>query len=315
MRPFLYISILFLFSSCATLYTGNKSVIHFSTSPQNAEVRINDKIVGVTPLTLRIKRSIIKKKVTLHKTGYATKTIELKRKFKLISLLSNVAIFVDVATGAIIDYPNHFIQTNLKLKDTSKVIATSYNLEDNFYLISREDTFYTTPFQELHLKSFLSDKIDKINFKLLDGTEMSIPSEDVIKYKRLEIYHIGIGALYLYCQIKVDFKIKEYIPVFFSERKQKKKFMFMEELLFNKEFHLVKSYVNVVSANAITQGVSMNSKPVFYLYRDGEVIKPIKQKELLKMVELNFSNYKDLIVMLNKRNKFKTLEAYVYNDK
>ncbi len=91
--------------------------------------------------------------------------------------------------------------------------------------------------------------------------------------------------------------------------------MFIEELLFNNEFHLVKSYANVVSTDAMTQGVSMNSKPVFYLYRDGEVIKPIKQKELLKMVELNFSNYKDLIVMLNKKNKFKTLEAYVYNDK
>jgi hypothetical protein len=304
-------------SSCATLYTGNKSIIHFSSNPENAEVSINDKLVGVTPLTIKIKRSLKKKTVTLKKSGYATKTFKLDKKFKAISLLSNVLIPIDAISGAIVDYPNHFYHQNLKLKDSINEVKPNYNINDNFYVISNSDTTFTNPFQELHHKSIFSDKIDVVKFKLLDGTEHSVPAPNVLRYKTLGIYTKGIGAFFLYCQTSQDYMVKIYISALinYNEKKNKKTYMFMEELLRNKEFHLVKSFEDITSMNAINGDMISTSKAIYYLYHEGEVVKEVEQDDLYELVASTFNNYKDLMELLKKKTKFKTLETYVYKDK
>lgn len=312
-----FLTILIIFSSCATLYTGNKSIIHFSSNPQSAEVRINDKLLGVTPLTVKVKRTLKKKVVTFKKDGYTSKSFKLNQKFKTISLLSNVLIPIDALSGAIVDYPNHFYHFNLKQKGSGDTLISPYNLKDNFFVISSKDTFYTNPFQQLHYKSIFSNKIDKIDFKLLDGKETSLSAADVVRYKTLGIYKKGIGAFFLYCQTSQDYMYKTYIPALVSEnvKKNKKLFMFMEELLINKDYHLLKSYEIVTSVNSVSPSISTNSGAAYFLYKEGEMIQKIEQKELVLIVESTFSDHKELIEELKKKNKFKVLEKYVYKDK
>jgi hypothetical protein len=315
-----FCSILFLgvLSSCATLFTGNKSIIHFSSDVPNAEVFINDEAIGETPVTAKIKRSLKSKEVRLEKVGYEPQSFVLKKKFKPISLLGTTLIFVDVASGAIVDYPDNFFHLSLKPETTTTPIPPSRELKNHFYVITKVDTFFTQPFYEFEQKSFWNSDLDKMTFKLLDGSSKEVPVEDIVMYKTLNIHRKGIGKGFLAWQTNMDHITKIYIPAKHSETKRKSRYMFMEALLGNGDHHLVKSLVNVTNVNMAPSGVVQTSSynvPYFYLYKEGEVVSVIKQRHLLSTIEQYFGDEKDLITALKKKNKFKTLETYVYGDK
>jgi hypothetical protein len=305
-------------SSCATSYTGNKSIIHFSSDVPNSEVYINNKIIGETPVTAKLKRSLKNKEVTISKDGYESQSFVLKKKFKPISLLGTTLIFVDVASGAIVDYRDNFFHSSLKPKSANAPIQPVYELKDHFYVITKADTFFTQPFHELESKSFWNPKLEKMTFKLLDGTSTTIPVEDIVMYKTLEIHRKGVGKWLVSWQTSIDHISKIYIPAKYLETKRQTKYMFMEALLRNGDYHLVRSLVNVSHMNMSATGeVQMSSYnvPYFYLYKEGEVVSVIKQKHLLSSIEKYFNEEKELIAALKRKNKFKTLETYVYGDK
>lgn len=307
-----------LFSSCATLFTGNKSIIHFSSDVPNSEVYINDEIIGETPVTAKVKRSLKNKEVTISKDGYESQSFVLKKKFKPISLLGTTLIFVDVASGAIVDYPDNFFHSSLKSKSANAPIQPVYELKDHFYVITKADTLFTQPFHELESKSFWNSNLEKMTFQLLDGTPTTIPVEDIVMYKTLNIHRKGVGRGFLAWQTNIDHISKIYIPAKYSETKRKSRYMFMEAFLRNGDYHLVRSLTNVthmtLSNGGATQMSSYN-QPTFYLYKEGEVVSVIKQRHLLSTIEKYFNDEKELISALKKKNKFKTLETYVYGDK
>lgn len=315
---FFSILILGIFSSCATLYTGNKAIIHFSSDVPNAEVYINDKAIGETPLTAKVKRSLKEKEVSIIKEGYESQSFVLKKKFKPISLLGTTLIFVDVASGAIVDYSDNFFYSSLRPESTTEPVPPVSELKDHFYVITKTDTFFTQPFHEFEHKSFWDPKLDKMTFKLLDGTSTTIPVEDVVMYKTLKIHRKGVGKGFLAWQTNIDPISKIYIPVKYLETKRKSKFMFMEALLKNEDYHLVRSLVSVTHVNMSATGEVQTSSynvPYFYLYKEGEVVSVIKQRHLLSTIEKYFNDEKELITALKMKNKFKTLETYVYGDK
>jgi hypothetical protein len=51
------IVVLFVFSGCATIMHGSYHQIEVSSSPSGAKVRIDDNEVGITPLSVKVKRS------------------------------------------------------------------------------------------------------------------------------------------------------------------------------------------------------------------------------------------------------------------
>ena len=314
MKPFINsIILIFALSSCATIYTGNKALIHFSSDPQNAEVSINNKPIGTTPITTNVKRSIRKQTVTIKKEGYEPQNFTLTKKIKYISLVNFFFTPIDFITGGIVDYTDNFIHTDLKRTTADSVFQPITDLTNYFYVITPTDTFLTNPFQKMDYENFYCINIDNINFKLLNGDEKSIPIENVMKYKTMEIYKKGIGYLLLYCHVKTEYIIKTFIPVKYSETKRKTTYVMMEDLLNNKEYHLERALVQVTSMNG-NGGVSSTMVPEFYLYKEDEVASKIKQKELLQVVEQYFPDYTDLISALKHKNKFKTLEKYIYKE-
>jgi len=305
-----------LFGSCATMYTGNKSIIHFSSEPQQANVSLNGKKVGVTPFTMKTRRSVARKMVTLEKKGYKSQSFPLEKKFVPISILSNTFIFIDLLSGAVVNYKDNFYHKTLISKANNVISGNDYNLTNNFYVITEKDTFYTSPFQDFTSKSFWDESLDKINFTLITGEPKTLPVLDIFRYKTLEIYHNGIGMGFLFFHTKIDYIIKKYIRVKYDETEKKKTFMFMEEMLDAGDYHLVKSLTDVTNFNVGTGREAGHWNTLtYYIVKEGEKILKIDQKDLLQTVKTYFSKEKELIVNLKSKNKFKVLEEYVYKDR
>ena len=66
-----------LFSSCATIITGSRQSVTITSNVPEAKVLVKGEVIGVTPLTAKIKRKT--KTIELQKDGYASTVKELKR--------------------------------------------------------------------------------------------------------------------------------------------------------------------------------------------------------------------------------------------
>lgn len=307
---FSFILVLFLCSSCATLYTRSNTFIHFSSNPQDAEILIDGEVVAHTPQTVKVKRSLKKKTIEIRKDGYLLESFEMDKKFKALSLLSTTFIFVDLISGSIVDYRDNFIHRELIHDSGRKGDIEGYNLSDNFYVITNHDTIYTQPFQDFDTRNFFSNRLDKMNFRLIDGTMKSVLADDIYMYKTLELYRKSLGMYFLSFQTQINYNIKKYIRAKYYEGRKIHKYMFMECLLTNNNCHLLRSLVDVLYIDH----ASYNA-PVFYLYKEGEVVEKIKRSDLLKTVEDHFSEETELIAMLKEKKKFKTIEQYVYQER
>lgn len=107
------IVIMLLTTSCATLFTGTKSKVLFTTVPPGATIFVNGKECGVTPASISMKRSVFDvQTVTFKLDGYKNETIEPETTFQAVTVLNFIDLFgwaVDIATGAIVKYsPNNY---------------------------------------------------------------------------------------------------------------------------------------------------------------------------------------------------------------
>jgi hypothetical protein len=106
-----------LTTSCATLFTGTKSKVLFTTVPPGAKVLVNGVEKGVTPVTLHLKRSLFDvTSVTFKLDGYQPKTMEPETTFQPITILNladPLGWAIDVATGAIVKFSPTNYEINL----------------------------------------------------------------------------------------------------------------------------------------------------------------------------------------------------------
>ena len=95
-------------SSCATILTGNKQVVSFSSEPSGVTVTNNGKYVGVTPFSAKIKKS--KSAVfEFSKDSHEKKTVVQAGHFNpttLLSIVTGLWMVVDFASGAAWKYDN-----------------------------------------------------------------------------------------------------------------------------------------------------------------------------------------------------------------
>lgn len=97
-------------SGCATIISGTKQTIVFSSQPEGAQVLVDGISVGVTPLTIELKKNK-HSVVEFRKDGYATQNLPMGKSFDGVTLLS---VFWDLGTtdilsGAAWEYsPNRF---------------------------------------------------------------------------------------------------------------------------------------------------------------------------------------------------------------
>ena len=110
MKKIILVLFVFTLVGCSTVFKGTKQTLTFTSSPSKAQVIIDGRSMGVTPLSISLKKNkydvvIIKKK------GYDYQTMPLDKSYDVTTLLS---IFWDLSTtdllsGAAYEYePNNF---------------------------------------------------------------------------------------------------------------------------------------------------------------------------------------------------------------
>jgi hypothetical protein len=116
-------------SGCATLFTGTRDAISFDSTPEGALVLIDGIERGRTPTTIRVKRSVGDRVVTLRLQGYADRTFVLSREFNVVSVLNLKNVFgwgVDAATGALFKYSDRTYHMEL---DQRRRLAESLSVD------------------------------------------------------------------------------------------------------------------------------------------------------------------------------------------
>ncbi len=100
---FVVVSLLVLYTGCATLFTGGKGKVMATSDPEGAEVLVNGQSMGKTPVQLKLKTKEAYE-VTFKKDGYKTVTKKLENKIGVTWLILDIIggllpVIVDAATG------------------------------------------------------------------------------------------------------------------------------------------------------------------------------------------------------------------------
>ncbi|TLX24923.1 PEGA domain-containing protein [Chryseobacterium indologenes] len=96
-------------TSCATIFTGSKDAISFSSAPEGAKVIHKGIEKCVTPCTADISRSLSRQTVTFEKEGLVTKQVKLTKTFNPVTLLNilfggAIGVGIDAATASLTKY-------------------------------------------------------------------------------------------------------------------------------------------------------------------------------------------------------------------
>ena len=97
------VALMLLYSGCATIFSGGREDISFSSEPSGAKVLVNGQNEGVTPVTLAFKKG---KEYTIEfvKEGFNSKTLRLSYSigagWLILDILSGLlGVIIDAATG------------------------------------------------------------------------------------------------------------------------------------------------------------------------------------------------------------------------
>ena len=111
MKNYLYTVVvvcsLCLLSSCGTMFTGTSDIIHITSSPAGADVRINGIIYCQTPCPVTVDRAFGQKILSVSKEGYNMYSTPILRKFNTVAyldILTFFGVFVDAYTGSLIKF-------------------------------------------------------------------------------------------------------------------------------------------------------------------------------------------------------------------
>ncbi|WP_278353659.1 PEGA domain-containing protein [Chryseobacterium gleum] len=117
----LSLSIALSTTSCATIFTGTRDAITFSSNPEGAKVFHKGIEKCTTPCTVKIPRSLSKQTVTFEKEGFEKKEVKLTKNFNAVTLLNiilggAIGVGIDAATGSLTKYSPKKYDVELEAK-------------------------------------------------------------------------------------------------------------------------------------------------------------------------------------------------------
>lgn len=103
------LSIVLSTTSCASIFTGTKDSIAFTSTPEGAKVIHKGKEKCTTPCSAEIPRGLGKQMVMFEKEGFQTKEVKLTKTFNPVTLLNillggAIGVGIDAATGSLTKY-------------------------------------------------------------------------------------------------------------------------------------------------------------------------------------------------------------------
>ncbi len=141
------LTLMFLVTSCATIVSGSKQTVKFTSKPSTAYVFIDDKQVGSTPFETKLERKI-PHNVKIKLEGYQTYEITLTRKFNAwyignILFGGIIGLIVDPITGAMYNLSPSEINAELgkgtvyKSNNKEIYIGIALNIDPNWKKIGQ----------------------------------------------------------------------------------------------------------------------------------------------------------------------------------
>lgn len=120
------------FSSCGTLFTGTKDRITFNSTPPGARVFINGVEQGVTPFTMKVKRSVNDTDAEFRLDGYETRLITLSKEFNIVSVINLGNLLgwgIDALSGSVMKYDQRSYDITLDNKKTAMINPDRINID------------------------------------------------------------------------------------------------------------------------------------------------------------------------------------------
>ena len=122
-----------LLASCATILTGSKDRISFSSTPAGATVYKDGIELCKTPCSVDVRRNLGNTNIQYKLDGYETRIITLDKSLNVISILNLgnlVGWGIDALTGAVMKYDTKSYDITLsKNNRTAKILPSKVNID------------------------------------------------------------------------------------------------------------------------------------------------------------------------------------------
>jgi hypothetical protein len=118
------VMISFLFTSCASIFTGSKRNVLFETDPPGAKVFVNGFEKGTTPVQIKVKAD---DRVDFKLDNYKERVVVMDSKFNLVAILNGFSIIgwgVDALTGSLKRVDTKYVKVSLE--NSAKIAFIDY---------------------------------------------------------------------------------------------------------------------------------------------------------------------------------------------
>ena len=124
MKKVIFLSMVVLLSSCASILTGSKRRVLFETNPPNVRVYVNGMERGVTPIQLKVEAD---DRVDFRSEGYNERVVIMDSNFNLVAILNGISIIgwgIDALTGSLKRVDTKYVRVSMdKINPNSEVAA------------------------------------------------------------------------------------------------------------------------------------------------------------------------------------------------
>lgn len=124
----IFLIALFLMTGCATIFTGTKDRIAFSSTPSGATIYKDGVEICTTPCNYKVKRSLNDTEVEFKLDGYETRLITLDKEFNLVSIINLGNLFgwgIDALSGAVMKYDRKAYDLKLTQEKSASLVQPS----------------------------------------------------------------------------------------------------------------------------------------------------------------------------------------------
>ncbi|MFL2625584.1 MAG: PEGA domain-containing protein [Flavobacteriaceae bacterium] len=108
------LSVLFLFSSCASILTGSKRNVLFESDPSGAKVFVNGFEKGKTPVQIKVRAE---DRIDFRLDDYSERVVVMDSKFNLVAILNGFSLIgwgVDALTGSLKRVDTKYVKVDLE---------------------------------------------------------------------------------------------------------------------------------------------------------------------------------------------------------
>lgn len=132
-----------ILGGCATIFSGTSEDIKITTTPDDAMIYLNDRLLGQGEVITDVPREYANNSrpyIKVAKEGYQTQEFQLTNKFNSVSIINLSAVYswtTDFLSGAMFKYAPNAYHVQLVKEGTAGSTPTKYTLE-RYVLVNYE---------------------------------------------------------------------------------------------------------------------------------------------------------------------------------